>query len=134
MTQTIIDTGDDRRRNNRPNTSSSSSSSGDDGEIATAETPLLWREPPEEPARLYRQNIIILIFVIVFLMGIGTGLFLPPEVALMEYSICHHYHPEVLMNGGSILNTDPICKKDPVVQDTLAMIRGWQSTFSGIPG
>lgn len=97
---------------------------------ATAETPLLGRDSPEEPRSLYRQNVIILIFAFLFIAELGGGLFVAPSSAVMENIICRNYYPEVSDN---IMVSDPRCKRDDV-QGTLATIRGWAYTFDCLPG
>jgi len=109
-------------------------------EAASAETPLLGTEGrgdtplAYDPGALYRQNVVILSLVIIFLIGLGSGLLNPPANALIEDIICREYHPEVighrLPNG---LTNDPACK-NPDVQKRLADIRGWGATFDCVPG
>lgn len=120
-------------------TSSSSSSEEDDSipaipsssRYATEETsPLLGRDSPSDPRDLYRQNVIILIIVFIFLIELGQGMLVAPSSALMENIICKEYHPEVSDNFWA---NDPVCKQ-PDVQGTLALIRGWMMTFDCIPG
>lgn len=97
---------------------------------ATAETPLLNRDSPEEPRSLYRQNVIILMFAFLFIAELGGGLWLAPSSAIMENIICRSYYPEV---SRDVMAADPRCKRDDV-QGALATIRGWAYTFDCIPG
>lgn len=97
---------------------------------ATAETPLLGRDSPEEPRDLYRQNVIILMFAFIFLIGLGAGLLFAPSSAIMENIICRSRYPDVTPN---VMAGDPRCK-EPAVQGTLATIRGWATTLDCIPG
>ncbi|TPX11094.1 uncharacterized protein E0L32_007955 [Thyridium curvatum] len=106
----------------------------DDDDDLTAvgeETPLLLAdEVPEEPKFLYRQNVTILCFAAIFLAELGIAIMTPAWNAVMEDLICQRYVPRAA--DGQLLADDPRCK-DPRIQGELAMLRGWQASFEGIP-
>lgn len=114
---------------------SGSSDDDDDSHVfrnryATAETPLLGRDAPDEPRNLYRQNLTILIFAFVFIGNMAYGVCLAPTTALMENIICRSHYPDVTAD---IMAGDPRCKEE-AIQGSLAAIRGWATTFDCIPG
>ncbi|KAL1865647.1 hypothetical protein VTK73DRAFT_5121 [Phialemonium thermophilum] len=122
-------------------TAGGSSDDADDLErnAATVDTPLLGggssssgdgRVVPDDPAALYRQNVVILCFASVLLIELGANIIAPPLNAILERNICREYHPQVARDA---LADDPLCKY-PDVQGRLAMIRGWGGTFDCIPG
>ena len=109
---------------------------------ASEESPLLPPQTPdtdedrytdqESAQKLERQNVLILVGVIIFLIGTFAGTFTPPINQIMEDILCRQYHPDVY---GSVKPDDPdsICKSQDV-QQQLAMLRGWAATFDCIPG
>ncbi|KAH8879335.1 MFS general substrate transporter [Thozetella sp. PMI_491] len=106
-----------------------------DAAVQTSEeTPLLAGaadEPDEDPRALYRQNVIILVFAILFMLELGATTFTPPLNEIIEDVLCRSYHPEAY--GSLADQRDEICRSDDV-QDSLAMIRGWSAAFDCIPG
>jgi hypothetical protein len=126
-----------------PRASAGSSYTSDDGdplsptatgsEYVTAETPLLGLSTDQkEPvvSDQFRQYIIILIWVYIFVLVMSVTLLTAPSTAIMENIICRSYYPEISTN---FMVADPRCK-EPNVQGYLAMIRGWAATFECIPG
>ncbi len=107
---------------------------------AGEESPLLPPHTAEEDSyidqesaqKLDRQNVLILVAVVIFIIGFFAGTFTPPVNQIMEDILCRQYHPDVY---GSVQPDDPdsICKSQDV-QKQLAMLRGWAATFDCIPG
>jgi len=91
----------------------------------------------DDPAKLKSNYIRIIIAVTcaVFLVEIGDFILRAPTIRLMEDTICRKYYDS---QGNTSVNLNlPIpeerCKIAPV-QTELAMLRGWDTTFSCIPG
>ncbi|KXJ91608.1 major facilitator superfamily domain-containing protein [Microdochium bolleyi] len=99
---------------------------------ATEQTPLLATAytgtSPDDLRKAYRRTVLFLCFVIIFIIEIAVGLFIPASTAIAELNICHAEHPG-LRDGGDY----SVCK-GPEVQGRLAMLQGWQLTAECIPG
>jgi hypothetical protein len=78
--------------------------------------------------------VVALCIAIAIIADIGEYLFLAPQVRLFESVICTDYYlredHSLVGRDGSVL--EKFCKVDPV-QDKVAMILGWQSSFKSIP-
>ena len=89
------------------------------------------------------EKIMLLILVVVLLVSLGDQLSESPHTRIMEAVICYRYFenvdPSKLLLGRDEVGPGAIggvaemyCKADDV-QSKLAMIRGWQATFDGLP-
>ena len=92
------------------------------------ESPFLPPEPPDPRKRLFlRPNPLLLIYLIVFFVGIGGALLDSPFVRLLEAKCCSMYYGDV---GKPI--PEHKCKVDEV-QSHVAYVRGWQTFFDNLP-
>lgn len=99
----------------------------------TPETPLLGLPADQKHpgvSHQFRQNVLILIWVYIFVLVMSITLLTAPSTAIMENIICRSYYPDATTD---IMIADARCK-EAKVQGYLAMIRGWASTFECIPG
>jgi hypothetical protein len=95
--------------------------------------------PPDYPAKPdlhpHFLRVAIICIMCIFLVEVGDFMQRAPLMRIMEDIICRRYY-ESALNAGIDLSL-PIPEKDckgPVVQSELAMVRGWDATFSCIPG
>jgi len=91
----------------------------------------------DEPAKSKTNyiHIITLVTISVFLLEIGDYMIRAPTIRLMEDIICRQYYKS--QGDASIDLTLPIPEercKVAAIQGELAMLRGWDTTFSCIPG
>ena len=91
-----------------------------------------------EPWSIYRENVVVLCFCIVFLMSMAWSISTPPVSAIMEAVICRQHHPEAAIATRSIrrdllVTEDPLCKGTDV-QGELASLRGWAAMVDCVPG
>ena len=86
----------------------------------------------------------LLILIVLLLVSLGDQWQDTPHVRIMEAVICYRYFETVdpsklllsrnQVGPGAIGGVAEIwCKADDV-QSELAMLRGWQATFDGLPG
>ncbi|KAI4945091.1 hypothetical protein J4E91_008068 [Alternaria rosae] len=91
--------------------------------------------PPHKPTKKPWVLLVVLIFIIVAVVDVGSYLAEPPLTRLFEENLCLKYYreqdPSVIDGDGNI--PEQLCKVD-VVQQRLATIFGWQEMFSAIPG
>lgn len=90
------------------------------------------------------EKIMFLILTVVLLVSLGDQWQEAPHARIMEAVICYRYFekvdPSKLLLGRDQVGPGAIggvaemwCKADDV-QSELAMLRGWQATFDGLPG
>jgi hypothetical protein len=89
--------------------------------------------PPPEKKKPWVLLVILCLFLIA-VIDVGAFLGEPPRTRVYEANICLSYYREhdtsVIGADGTI--PEKLCKIDQV-QQTLAMIFGWQDTFDAIP-
>lgn len=91
----------------------------------------------DDPRKQYRWPVVALTFSIVFAIELAMGVSNPAWNALIERGICAEIHPGVVSASlvfgvdGTLLD-EPLCK-DPDVQGTLAMYRGWTYMLEALP-
>jgi hypothetical protein len=89
------------------------------------------------------ENVVFVIFAIVLLLSLGDQSQAIPHTRIMESVICYQYFekadPSKLLLSREQVGPGAIggvaemwCKADEV-QSQLAMLRGWQMTFDGVP-
>ena len=113
---------------------------------AAEQTPLLRsgaarHAPPEETPHSQRHpkfvRVAIIIVIAVFIVMIGDYMTRAPLVRLLEDVICRSYYESSEPSGLDFDLSLPIpegkCKL-PWIQSELAMLRGWDSIVSCIPG
>lgn len=90
--------------------------------------------PSSDHADSIRWRPIIVIFLMLFLDGLGNVMSLAPKTRLFEDIVCRQYY-EWDRSGldGAGGPSEEVCK-DPAVQDVVARLFGWQTFFDGIPG
>lgn len=89
------------------------------------------------------ENITLLVMLIVLLLSLGDQLMENPQIRIMEAVVCYRYYegadPSKLLLGrdavgpGAIGGVEEMLCKTDDVQSELAMLRGWQQLFDGIP-
>ncbi|KAK2037263.1 MFS general substrate transporter [Colletotrichum somersetense] len=75
---------------------------------------------------------IVMVAMMLFIDGLGYGMSLAPQTQLFENIVCRQYY-KVNSTGLVGRPSEEMCK-DPVVQDVVAELFGWQTFFDGIPG
>ena len=83
------------------------------------------------------HRVVGVVIVTVFLIEIGDYMMRAPTTRIMEDIICRHYYDSLETVPIGIDLTKPIPEdncKVPAIQAELAMIRGWDMTFSCLPG
>ncbi|KAF2492574.1 MFS general substrate transporter [Lophium mytilinum] len=108
-----------------------------DGDSST--TPLLPRTPTSTStsAQKHRKPWILVAVIgalAIFIVDLGNFMFYPARTRLYESSICLRFYqdtdPSQIRNGTV---PEQLCKINEV-QDTVAMVFGWQDLFDAIPG
>ena len=113
------------------------SSNSPDQEEEPRETSHLLGSVHDEPSKVDTNyvRIIAVVMLSIFLLEIGDYMLRAPSIRLMEDILCRQYYDS--QGDASVDLTLPIpeenCKIAPI-QEKLAMLRGWDSTFSCIPG
>ena len=90
------------------------------------------------------DKILLLMFIVLLLVSLGDQWQETPHARIMEAVICYRYFeridPSKLLLGRDEVGPGAVggvaemwCKADDV-QSELAMLRGWQATFDGLPG
>jgi MFS family permease len=110
--------------------------------IIEEQTPLLGQQQDQVQDEVdqlrvqLRPKVTVLCFLLLVLLELGAGMAAPPTNEMMEKILCSQIHPESSRDstlpwgqGGA----DDPCK-NPDIQATLAMLRGWSYTFEAIPG
>ncbi|RAH45491.1 MFS transporter [Aspergillus brunneoviolaceus CBS 621.78] len=84
-----------------------------------------------------RRSKWILLFVCLIIVTLDFGVYLAvaPQLQIYENIICQRMHPELFASafGGLTATTQPLCKSTDV-QGKLALLVGWQDTFTQLPG
>jgi hypothetical protein len=112
----------------------------------TTTTPLLpgaaetHGRPPSSSQSIHsgRRTSIYVVFIIIlciFLLEIGDFLQRAPWLRILEDNVCRSYYRSIESSGIDFSKPIPedLCKVAPV-QAKLAMLKGWDSMFSCIPG
>lgn len=91
----------------------------------------------DDPRKQYRWPVVALTFSIVFAIELAMGVSNPAWNALIERGICAEIYPDVVsaslvFGADGTLVDEPLCK-DPDVQGTLAMYRGWTYMLEALP-
>ncbi len=86
----------------------------------------------------YRQKTywhpIIVILLMLMVDGFGYVMSAAPQTRLIEDIVCRKYYSaEALSALGLTRPSEGMCK-EPLVQDAVAQLFGWQTFFDGIPG
>ncbi|RAH64928.1 MFS transporter [Aspergillus aculeatinus CBS 121060] len=104
------------------------------------ETSLLLSGPREQSMQnktTPRRSKWILLFVCLIIVTLDFGVYLAvaPQLQIYENIICQRMHPELFASafGGLTATTQPLCKSTDV-QGKLALLVGWQDTFTQLPG
>ena len=90
------------------------------------------------------EKVMMLVLAVVLLVSLGDQWQESPHARIMESVICYRYFEKVdqskLLIGRDQIGpgaiggvAEMLCKADDV-QSELAMLRGWQSMFDGLPG
>ncbi|KAF2676502.1 MFS general substrate transporter [Lentithecium fluviatile CBS 122367] len=93
--------------------------------------------PPAPTPKKRRPWIFLvgLVFLLIAVIDVGAFLAEPPKTRVYESNICIRHYQEVdpskIQEDGTV--PEALCKVD-AVQQTMAMIFGWQDTFDAIPG
>lgn len=75
-----------------------------------------------------------MVFLMLFVDGLGYFMSLAPQTRLFEDIVCRQYYEwDRSGPGGAGGPSEEMCK-DPAVQDVVARLFGWQTFFDGIPG
>ena len=89
------------------------------------------------------ENVTFLVMLVVLLVSLGDQLMENPQIRIIEAVVCYRYYeavdPSKLLMGrdevgpGAIGGvSEMLCKADDV-QSELALLRGWQQFFDGLP-
>ena len=88
------------------------------------DTPLLPTDLPADviPDKTFQRSVIAMAYIFIALIDIYAFLIQGPVQQVMEDIICHRQYPDHIVNQPRV--QDQRCK-EPEVQRTLAMVRGW---------
>lgn len=95
--------------------------------LPSEETPLLsdGASPGDTPDQSFRRRVLVMCVVFIIIVEVSQYIMEPPLQKIMEDIICRNYHPDHMLRMPTI--QDERCK-NPDVQKTLAMVRGWSAS------
>ena len=77
---------------------------------------------------------VIVIWLMLFIDGLGYFMSMAPQTRLFEDIVCRQFYQwDSSGLSGTGGPSEAMCK-DPAVQDVVARLFGWQTFFDGIPG